>query len=230
MTDTSQLGHVEKVDLRSVWPGEATDFTPWLAQDENLCRLGEAIKTPLQLETIEQGIGIFRADIIARSVHTGQWVLIENQLERSDHGHLGQVITYASSLKASTVVWIAGQFTYEHRTSIDWLNSITENSVRFFAVQMEVWRIGQSDLAPVFNIVSAPNEWTTLVSRSHSVQYPCVPGVSPQTIKRVIDQHLEGVGWTKMRGNYSQTIKPVREAWEQTHGKTLLTDVKKEIS
>jgi len=93
-------------------------------------------------------------------------VLIENQLERTDHTHLGQLLTYASGLEAVTIVWIAERFTEEHRSTLDWLNKITDESFRFFGLEVELWRIGNSPAAPKFNLVSKPNEWSHSVAQA----------------------------------------------------------------
>src|SRR5215471_1493398 len=93
---TSQtLGRLEQVDLRTIWATEATAFTPWLAQPENLAILGETLGIDLELEAQERAVGPFRADIRCKDIDTDRWVLIENQLERTDHIHLGQLLTYA---------------------------------------------------------------------------------------------------------------------------------------
>ena len=102
----------------------------------------------------------------ARSIETDTWVLIENQIERTDHTHLGQVLTYAAGLHAATIIWISSQFTDEHRAALDWLNEITDEEFAFFGVEVELWRIGGSSPAPRFNVVSKPNDWTRAVSTS----------------------------------------------------------------
>ena len=163
MTD-QQLGRLERVDLRNIWISEASSFTPWLARPENIAVLGEALGIDLELEAQEKAVGPFRADILCKDIENDHWVLIENQLERTDHSHLGQLLTYASGLEAVTIVWIAARFTEEHRSTLDWLNKITDDSFRFFGLEVELWRIGSSPAAPKFNIVSKPNDW------SHSVK------------------------------------------------------------
>ena len=104
--------------------------------------LGEALGIELELEAQEKAVGPFRADILCKDIGNDHWVLIENQLERTDHGHLGQLLTYASGLEAVTIVWIAARFTEEHRSTLDWLNRITDESFRFFGLEVELWRIG----------------------------------------------------------------------------------------
>ena len=155
------LGRLEKItDLRDVWKTEAQDFTPWLAGEENLALLGETINLDLELEAVEKDVGPFRADILCRETDGNSLVLVENQVERTDHTHLGQLLTYAAGLKTVTIVWIAKRFTDEHRAALDWLNEITGEEVNFFGLEIELWRIGQSNIAPKFNVVSKPNEWT----------------------------------------------------------------------
>lgn len=160
------LGRLESVDLRTIWNSEASDFTPWLAQENNLTLLGETIGLDLELEGTEKNVGPFRADIVCKDTVTDAWVLIENQLERTDHSHLGQLLTYAAGLNAVTIVWIADRFTEEHRAMLDWLNEITDESINFFGLEIELWRIGHSDIAPKFNIASKPNDWTKTIVAS----------------------------------------------------------------
>jgi len=124
------LGRLSRVDLRDIWTSEASDFTPWLARPENIAVLSEALDIDLEVEAQERPVGPFRADILCKDTGTDQWVLIENQLERTDHTHLGQLLTYASGLDAVTIVWIAANFTEEHRSTLDWLNKITNEGFR----------------------------------------------------------------------------------------------------
>ena len=160
------LGRLTPVELRDVWSSEASDFTPWLAREENLSILGEVLGVELELEAQERAVGPFRADILCKDIGSGAWVLVENQLERSDHLHLGQLLTYASGLEAVTIVWIAACFTEEHRSTLDWLNKITDESFRFFGLEVELWRIGESSAAPKFNVVSKPNNWSRSVAQA----------------------------------------------------------------
>ncbi|VGO17202.1 hypothetical protein PDESU_05798 [Pontiella desulfatans] len=154
------LGRLEKVELRDVWKTEAQDFTPWLAKEDNLALLGNTIGLDLELEAVEKNVGAFRADILCKDTATNAWVLVENQVERTDHTHLGQLLTYAAGLNTVTIVWIAKRFTDEHRAALDWLNEVTGDDINFFGIEIELWRIGESAIAPKFNMVSKPNEWT----------------------------------------------------------------------
>jgi Domain of unknown function (DUF4268) len=160
------LGRLERVELRNIWLSEASEFTPWLALKENLDILGETLGLDLQLEARERPVGPFRADILCKDIGKDRWVLIENQLERTDHIHLGQLLTYASGLEAVTIVWIAARFTEEHRSTLDWLNRITNESFSFFGLEVELWRIGDSPAAPKFNVVSKPNGWSQSVAQA----------------------------------------------------------------
>jgi len=160
------LGQLVRVELRNIWTSESVDFTPWLARRENIALLGETLGLDLEVEAQEKAVGPFRADILCKDIGTGAWVLVENQLERTDHSHLGQLLTYASGLEAVTIIWIAARFTEEHRSTLDWLNRITDESFRFFGLEVELWRIGESPAAPKFNIISKPNDWSQYVAQA----------------------------------------------------------------
>ncbi len=160
------LGKLIQVPLRQVWESESSDFTPWVAEASNLATLGDALGIELELEAQEQGVGPFRADLLCKDTVTDHWVLIENQLARTDHSHLGQLLTYAAGLQAVTIVWIAERFTEEHRAALDWLNDITNERFNFFGVQVELWRIGTSEVAPRFAVISKPNGWTKSVQQA----------------------------------------------------------------
>lgn len=163
MNDT-KLGLLKRVELRDAWKTEAGDFTPWLAREENLIILADTVQIDLELEAQEKNVGPFRADILCKDSANGSWVLIENQLERTDHSHLGQLLTYASGLHAVTIIWIASRFSDEHRATMDWLNDITDESFRFFGLEVELWKIGDSATAPRFNVISKPNDWTRSIA------------------------------------------------------------------
>ena len=127
LSKMSELGRLERVDLRNIWKTEAQDFTPWLASEENLSVLADTLGMELELEAQEANVGPFRADILCKNTVGGAWVLIENQLEPTDHSHLGQLLTYAAGLHAVTICWVAESFTEEHRATLDWLNEITDD-------------------------------------------------------------------------------------------------------
>ena len=162
----ASLGRLHKVNLREAWSSESSDFTPWLAQEENLKLLGDAVGIELELESQEKEVGPFRADILCKDTANDTWVLIENQLEKTDHSHLGQLLTYAAGLNAVTIVWIAERFTEEHRAALDWLNERTDEKINLFGLEIELWRIGDSPIAPKFNIISQPNGWSKTVQQA----------------------------------------------------------------
>lgn len=157
------LGKLETVALESVWPHEALNFTPWLGKSENIRILSDTLGMELELDDQEVAVGPFAADIVCKNTADNSWVLIENQIKKTDHTHLGQILTYASGLGAKTMVWIAAKFTEEHRAALDWLNENTGESLSFFGLEIELWKIGDSAPAPKFNVVSKPNDWSKAV-------------------------------------------------------------------
>ena len=162
---SENLKQLTPVELSDVWETEPQHFTPWLAQEENLERLGKTLQIELELEAQEINVGGFRADLLCKNTVDGSWVLIENQLALTDHTHVGQLLTYAAGLDAYTVIWIAQTFRQEHRAMLDWQNRITDESYRFFGVEVKVWQIEDSACAVQFDVVSSPNDWGRGVSR-----------------------------------------------------------------
>lgn len=154
------LGRLAKVDIREIWKNEAVDFTPWLAQPDNIKLLGDTIGMELEVEAVEKDVGHFFADLLCKDTSSDRYVVVENQIEKTDHDHLGKTITYAAGLQATAMVWIAKHFTEEHRAALDWLNEITGAEVAFFGLEVEAWKIGDSPAAPKFNIVCRPNDFT----------------------------------------------------------------------
>jgi len=148
MSDYKTLGRLQRIDLREVWSSESSGFTPWLAESENLNLLGDTVGIELEFEAREKDVGNFRADILCKDSLSGDCVLIENQLEKTDHTHLGQLLTYATGLEAKTIIWVAEKFTEEHRAVLDWLNEIADGRCNFFGLEIELWQIGDSPHAP----------------------------------------------------------------------------------
>ena len=164
----AKLGKMQKVELREIFKNEASDFTPWLAQKDNIALLSEVLGLELEVQKQEANVGPFRADILCKEGQSGKAVLVENQIEPTDHGHLGQLLTYAGGLDAAFVVWVAQKFGEEHRAALNWLNEKFEgvqDAPGFFGVEVELWRIGSSEPAPRFNVVAKPNDWATSVKR-----------------------------------------------------------------
>lgn len=167
-----KLGKVQRINVRDAWPNEASHFTPWLASEEGLELLQEALDMELEVEATEKFVGPFKADILAKRTDTtdDHWVLIENQLERTDHRHLGQLLTYAAGLEAVTIVWVAETFAEEHQKTLEWLNDMTSDELEFFGLEIELWQIGDSEPAPMFNIVAEPNDWSREVKQAAGAQ------------------------------------------------------------
>jgi hypothetical protein len=154
----AKFGKLEPVELRACWADEAKNFTPWLASPEAIAMLGETLDLELAIEGVEVPVGPYSADILARDLTTNALVVIENQLERTNHDHFGKVLTYAAILGATTVIWIAKAFTEEHRKAVEWLNELTEGDLSLYGIELQVWRIGTSEPAPRFEVVCGPNE------------------------------------------------------------------------
>lgn len=158
------FGKLESVELRRGWANEATDFTPWLA--ENLDSLSDAIGVSLELVGQEVGVEEFRADILAHSPEDDCLVLIENQLGASDHTHLGQILTYLTGLDAKMVVWVARDFREAHLSAIQWFNQHVGEPFAFFAVKVRLVKIDKSPLAPIFEVLAKPSEWDRQVRQA----------------------------------------------------------------
>lgn len=161
------LGKLEKInDLRKVWPHEALDFTPWLAQDDNIAMLSDAIGIDISVDETESTVGSFNVDIYATETDTGNKIIIENQLEETNHDHLGKIITYASGKDAKFVIWIVKKAREEHRHAIEWLNNHTDNDIAFFLIEIELWSINNSDPAIKFNVIEKPNDWAKEIKKA----------------------------------------------------------------
>ena len=164
---TASLGRLAVVPPREVWPHEAHDFTPWLLANVDV--LSDLLGMDLVLDVAEHPVGGFSLDLLGRDEATGHTVIVENQLEVSDHTHLGQILTYAAGTDPTTIVWVTTGFRPEHRAAIDWLNERTDEQTRFFGVEIEVVRIGDSALAPAFKLVAQPNDWGKQVRTATAV-------------------------------------------------------------
>ncbi len=190
------LGKLEKGNLRSIWTNE-TVFSQWLSEEENLNLLGEEIGVELSLLATEADAGDFRIDILAQEENTGKKIVIENQLESTDHNHLGKLLTYGSVQDASLLIWIVRAVREEHRKAIDWLNDHTDEKLNFFLVRLEIWRIEESKWAPKFQVVSRPNEWVKLLARSSG----------PQRTKTQILQHEYWTQFSEFASSEQSTLR-----------------------
>jgi hypothetical protein len=154
-----EFGEIVSVPMNQIWQHEERDFTPWLAQ--NIEKLGEALGgLQLEVEQTEVYAGNFQLDILAKEVSNNKVVVIENQIYKTDHKHLGQLITYASYFKADIIIWVSQEVTEEHRSAMDWLNNNTNDKLEFYAVEANIIKIDNSKPALNFKLKAFPNEWT----------------------------------------------------------------------
>lgn len=158
-----KLGKLQEIDIRKVWQHEQYDFSKWLAGEENIQELGDTLNLSLTDVETEKFVGNYRCDILCKDELTGKVVLVENQLESTNHDHLGKIITYASGLDASVVVWIVASARQEHASAIEWLNKHTDDELSFFLVEVHAYKIGDSDPAPQFKVIEQPNDFAKSV-------------------------------------------------------------------
>jgi hypothetical protein len=150
-----EIGKLNFVNPRELWEHEAADFTPWLS--DNLDELSKSLGMDLEILNSEEQVGSFFCDVYARDKRTGRIVIIENQLEETNHSHLGQLLTYASGLDAKVICWISPKFRDEHLAALNWLNNATSDDIRFLAVRLRAGRIDNSKEAPLFEVLASPN-------------------------------------------------------------------------
>ncbi len=153
------IGKLKEVDIRNLWKHEQYDFSEWLSQSENIKLLDDVLGLTLTDITKEAYVGSYRCDIFAKDESSGIKVIIENQLEASNHDHLGKIITYASGLDAEVIVWIVKQAKEEHRSAIEWLNNNTNSNINFFLIELHAYTIENSIPAPFFEVIEKPNEF-----------------------------------------------------------------------
>lgn len=200
-----EISRIVKVPLREVWKHEATDFTPWLLANASV--LGEVLGMDLDLHEAEHTVGDFSLDLIGVDQASGEVVIVENQLERSDHSHLGQILTYAGGTDPVNVVWVTEAFRPEHRAALDWLNERTDEGTRFFGIEISAVSIGNSPPAPLFSVVANPNNWQKEVRSTTSA----TTSSQMQTYQRFWTLVLEKLqerypGWTSAKA-------PSRRQW-----------------
>ena len=169
MAVLSKLSKLEEIeDLRTVWPHEAQDFTPWLAKEENIEILSDAIGIDISVDETESPVGSFSLDMLASEVGTDRKIIIENQLEDTNHDHLGKLITYASGKSADIIIWLVKHAREEHKAAIEWLNNHTDDEIGFFLCEIKLYKIGNSDPAVKFEVVEKPNGWQKVVKKEFS--------------------------------------------------------------
>ena len=161
------LGTLKEItDLRSIWPHEALNFTPWVA--ENVDLLADAVGLDITVDETESSVGDFNVDIYASETGTDRKIIIENQLEDTDHDHLGKLITYASGKGADVLIWVVKHAREEHKAAVEWLNNHTDDKIGFFLCEIKLFQIGDSQIAPSFTVVERPNDWTKEIRKKAS--------------------------------------------------------------
>ena len=204
MYDLGKLNKVE--DLRTVWPNEASDFTNWLAEEENLEMLSNEIGIDIELISTEARTGAFSADILANEINTDKKIIIENQLEATNHDHLGKIITYASGHDAQTIIWIVKNVREEHRQAVDWLNEHTDNEINIFLCKIELWKIDDSKSAPKFQIISSPNNWAKAIKKGETKELS-------STQKLQLNYWTELSEQLKENSNILRAVTPRPQQW-----------------
>ena len=198
----NDFGELKRIPLREIWPNEPSDFTPWLAL--NIEKLGEVLGLQLEMTEREAPVDEFSLDLLATDLNSGRTVIIENQLNPTDHGHLGQLLTYAAGRDASTVIWIAEEVRNAHRQALEWLNQKTDINTQFFAVVVEGLQIDDSRPALDFKLVVFPNEW------QKSQRQKASTNISPKLEKyreyfqRLFDELRETHNFTRARAAQAQ--------------------------
>lgn len=201
------LGKLERISLRKAWAHEAGEFTPWLAQADNLTLLAESLGlSELELVGTEHPVGDFKVDILCSD--DGGKVIIENQLEKTNHTHLGQILTYAAGVGARKVIWLAEAFRTEHVAALEFLNQHTTDELDFFAVEIELWRIGDSPMAPSFNVVVKPNDWAKTGQQNAKAAATTTP-----TKQRQLKFWTGWQAWLQAKGSTLRTQKPLPQHW-----------------
>ena len=165
---TVKIGKLTEVDVRDLWKHEQYDFSNWLAKEENIKLIDDEIGLTLMDINKEVYIGSYRCDLVAKDETTGQIVIIENQLEATNHDHLGKIITYAAGLDAKTIIWIVKEAREEHKAAIEWLNNNSSEEIGFFLIELHAYKINDSLPAPMFKVVEKPNNFTKTSKQNYS--------------------------------------------------------------
>ena len=160
-----ELGKLEKIELREVWRHEALDFTRWLARKENIALLSKEIGIDIEVIETEMSVGRYNVDIYARDTESNKKIVIENQLENTNHDHLGKMLVYAAGLDADIAIWIVKDVNEEHRQAVEWLNDNSFEKINIFLVKVELWQIDNSPIAPKFQVICEPNNWAKVLKQ-----------------------------------------------------------------
>lgn len=195
----NNLGVLEIVPLRKIWAKEP-EFSAWLAEPDNIKQLGNELGLDMLCEETEAGVGDFSADILAQEDGGTRKIIIENQYGETDHKHLGQIITYASGRKAEVLIWVVEKARDEHRAAVQWLNENTASEIGVFLVQISVYRIGDSNPAPKFTVLEAPNNWLKTTRRTSS-------GTVSESGQKRIDWWNSFMDYAMKRDSFSKLFK-----------------------
>lgn len=203
--NTPELGKLQRIDPRNVWRHEALDFTPWLVEHIEL--LGQVLGLELEVVGREHAVGAFSVDIKARDVGRNKIVIIENQLEQTDHTHLGQLITYAAGLEAGVVIWVSREIREEHRKALDWLNRGEGATTEYFGVVLELLQIDNSNPAVSFRLVASPNNWSpaSIGAGTTDDDPNGIYALYQQFFQRLIDELREKHRFTNARAGQRQS-------------------------
>lgn len=164
-----KLGKLEKIkDLRSIWKNEEYDFTPWLAKEQNIELLSDELGIPIKVLKTEASVGKYSVDILAVNEDNNESIIIENQLEITNHDHLGKILVYGSGYDAKTIIWVVKDYNEEHKQAIEWLNEHSDENINLFLIKIELFKIGNSEIAPHFEIICQPNDWTKTIRSNHN--------------------------------------------------------------
>lgn len=160
-----ELGKLEKIELREVWRHEALDFTRWLAKKENIAILSKEIGSDIEVIQTEMSVGRYNVDIYARDTESNKKIVIENQLENTNHDHLGKMLVYAAGLDADVAIWVVKDVNEEHKQAVEWLNDNSFEKINIFLVKVELWQIDNSPIAPKFQVICEPNNWAKVLKQ-----------------------------------------------------------------
>lgn len=160
-----ELGRLEKIELREVWRHEALDFTRWLARKENIALLSKEVGIDIEVIETEMSVGRYNVDIYARDTESNKRIVIENQLENTNHDHLGKMLVYAAGLDADIAIWVVKDVNEEHRQAVEWLNDNSFEKINIFLVKVELWQIDNSPIAPKLQVICEPNNWAKVLKQ-----------------------------------------------------------------
>lgn len=160
-----ELGRLEKIELREIWRHEALDFTRWLAKKENIALLSKEIGIDIEVIETEMSVGRYNVDIFARDIESNKKIVIENQLENTNHDHLGKMLVYAAGLDADIAIWVVKDVNEEHKQAVEWLNDNSFEKINIFLVKVELWQIDNSPVAPKFQVICEPNNWAKVLKQ-----------------------------------------------------------------